>query len=335
MPRPLPSLAAAEWTAELALRLERAASALARLDARIGSSPLAEIWLRRAAWGGLARLLQAQGEEIEEIDIAAAESGVVLAHRHVATHRVAVVDALAGLREALARTDDLGALAPPSPAPPDDAPALLRALAAAAAHARAHHGTTGWTALPLALARLKLTHRPLALFAGGVKAWRHAPREREAIIRRYLKAIVKTADDGLDLLAGLERFRTRCAAALAREARPGALRPLAALLIDRPFVAPLAVADALGLTISGAGRLLVRAAALGLVHEITGRETWKLYLASDLAFRYGFASRPRGRPPSPAPALAPLDHALARFDREMAEVDAKLRSLGVLPQEDD
>ena len=68
----------------------------------------------------------------------------------------------------------------------------------------------------------------------------------------------------------------------------------------------------------------MRAAALGLVHEITGRETWKLYLASDLAFRYGFASRPRGRPPSPA-----LDSVLAPFAAELAAIDARLERLGV------
>lgn len=328
MPRPFSALAEPPWTPDLACLLERAATAFARPNSRICASLFAETWHWRSAWAGLARALQCQGEEIEEVDIFAAEMDVVLPQRHLLTRGLEVLDELATLRKALAPTDDLGAIALPSPSVRADAPALLRALEAAAVHARSHDGTASWTRLPLALAALKLTHRPLALFAGGDKAWRPARSmslgEREAIVRRYLKENARAADDGLDLLEELERYRTACAAALAREARPGALRPLAALLIERPLLAPLAVAEALGLTISGAGKLLARAAALGMVHEISGRGSWKLYCASDLAIRYGFAARTRGRPPALPTPSDPLSSVLAKFDEEMAAIDALL-----------
>jgi len=88
------------------------------------------------------------------------------------------------------------------------------------------------------------------------------------------------------------------------------------------------VSEALDLTISGAGKLLMRARELGMVHEISGRESWKLYIASDLAVRYGFANAPRGRPPAlPAPG-DPLSDVLAKFDEEMAEVDRLLEGRG-------
>lgn len=330
MPRPLPSLAEPDWTPDLARMLERASTALARLDARVSASSMAKVWHKRSAWAGLAHALQLHGEEIEEIDVFATEMGVVLPHRHVPGLRQDIRAELRSLRKAMGNTDDLGALAPPSPALEANphAPALLRALEAAAVHARARDGLACWHEPPLALVQLRLTRRPLALFAGGDKAWRLAPRERDAIVRRYLKAIERTSDDGLAMLENLERYRAQCAATLAEQNRPGALRPLAALLIERPLIAPLTVSEALDLTISGAGKLLMRARELGMVHEISGRESWKLYIASDLAVRYGFANAPRGRPPAlPAPG-DPLSDVLAKFDEEMAEVDRLLEGRG-------
>lgn len=117
--------------------------------------------------------------------------------------------------------------------------------------------------------------------------------------------------------------------------RPGRLPQLAALLERCPVVTPKSLCTRLDLTISGAGKLLARATELGLVFEISVRQAWKVYLAADLASEFAFIDPPRGRPPSPPPTLASLDDALAQFDREMAEIDAKLGSFGVCAQEHD
>ena len=127
----------------------------------------------------------------------------------------------------------------------------------------------------------------------------------------------------------------RAASAAHSATRPGQLPQLAALLKRCPVVTPKCLCANLDLTILGAGKLLARAAGLGMVAEISGWQAWKVYLAADLASAFGFSEPPHGRPPSPPPALAPLDQALARFDRELAEINAKLGTLGTLGDEDD
>lgn len=57
------------------------------------------------------------------------------------------------------------------------------------------------------------------------------------------------------------------------EHRPDALIPLMALSLVRPALTPTSVADLLGLILSGSGKLLDRAAGLGLLKEVTGRST--------------------------------------------------------------
>ena len=84
----------------------------------------------------------------------------------------------------------------------------------------------------------------------------------------------------------------------------------------------------LGLSVSGAGKLLARAGADGLLVEISGRQAWRAYIAPDLAVAFGYATRPIGRPPS-LPGPGSLDPVLARFDADMAAFDARLSSLGV------
>ncbi len=133
----------------------------------------------------------------------------------------------------------------------------------------------------------------------------------------------------------LETHRVRAASAIKAASRPGRLPQLATLLERCPAVTPKSLYANLDLTISGAGKLLARAAEFGLVAEISGRQAWKVYLAADLASEFGFVERPRGRPPSHPSTLGPLDDALARFDREMAEIDDTLDSLNLMKKDDD
>src|SRR3546814_2557144 len=82
-------------------------------------------------------------------------------------------------------------------------------------------------------------------------------------------------------------------------------------------------------TISGAGKLVSRAAELDLLVEVSGRQAWRTYMTRDLAIAFGFGVRPVGRPPAPPQALPDFIPALAEFDREMAELDSMLAGLGI------
>lgn len=120
----------------------------------------------------------------------------------------------------------------------------------------------------------------------------------------------------------MERTRARSLVTLQRQQRPGALGRLMAMMQVAPLQTPEAVSRRLHLTLSGAGKLLRRAAEHGLVHEISQRRSWRVYLTPDLAQTLGYVAPPRGRPPLlPTPANTDIDKVLVDFDREMAAWD--------------
>ena len=81
------------------------------------------------------------------------------------------------------------------------------------------------------------------------------------------------------------------------------------------------------MSIAGASKLLDRAAAAGLLIEITQRRSWRQFLAPDLAVEFGYARPKRGRPAKEPPAL-PVNRDLAvvfdAFDQEMERIDRLL-----------
>ena len=97
----------------------------------------------------------------------------------------------------------------------------------------------------------------------------------------------------------------------------------------QPVLSPRAVAIRLRLTISGAGKLLARAAASGLLVEVSGRQSWRAYLPPDLAQSFGFVPARRGRPLAPPPPRPALDAVLSDFDGEMRAIDERLARLGL------
>ena len=329
----IPDLSAPLWTGQLAGLLEQASLAVGRLDARVSATPVARAWFERASWTGFAEARRGQGGEIDEIDIFALACDAPMPGRAPLAFAADEAEALARWQRELARRDSphWRELIPASLDLPDDwraRPALLRALELTARHAPAPIAARqrGWS-MPMLLKALGVTHTPLPCLVVADKALRLAPRDREAIVPRYLKALARNAEAGLARLEAIEADRLRAAAVIARLHRPGALPALMALLQRRPALRPLAVARLLGLTISGAGKLLSRAAADGLVVEISGRQAWRTYLTPDLAAAFGFVARPIGRPPA-LPAAAPLEPVLAQFDLEMAAIDARLAELG-------
>lgn len=336
-PPPLP-LTTVAWTASLADDLAQASAVLARLDARVSASSLRAGWILRASWAGYAAALRLQQSPVEEIDIIAERCGLRLPGR------------------ALIRTDDepfaayepwLGALAEPTDGPrarhwsdglpftfdsPDgwrEAPALVRALHLLDASARADRTIAPWLAFPLILRRIGLTRTALPCMALGEPSQRFASDPRPVLLRRLLKALRRQAEDGLERLERLEASARRTALAVAAEHRPGKLADLARIALARPCLAARSLAPLVGVTVSGAGKLLERATALGVMAEISGRGSWRTYVTPDVAQALGLRSADRGRPPSVSTSVPEIADILAGFDSEMAEIEERLRKLGI------
>jgi len=333
--RPLPDLSTPAWTAKLAQRIERASASIARLDARVAVSPVANAWRQRSVWTGYAASLRGQSAEIEEIDIFARECGVSIPGRisppSISEDAGDLARWQADLKDRSIHhwRDDVAY----STATPDDwrnRPALLRALEMLGRHARADRSITSWLNLPRLLHSMEVTATPLPCLAIADKALRLTPRDSEAIVARFLRQIAEAAATGLQRLDAMEEHRLRAAAVAGNTLRPGKLFPLLAFLQLRPVTSPRVVARQLELSISGAGKLLARAADAGLLVEISGRQAWRTYLVTDLAVAFGFARRPVGRPVEPPKVSEALDPSLSRFDAEMAELDAMLARLGVV-----
>ncbi|WP_145206797.1 hypothetical protein [Sphingobium sp. B2] len=330
---PLPFTALA-WTPDLAAALGEAMAAIARLDARICVSPFAPAWTLRASWAGYATALRLQQLELEEIDIIAEQCGLRLAGRPLPQTTGTPFDAygpwLARLAEPEGRhwREDLPFTFDP-PAGWREAPVLVRALTLLDAWALTDRSSAPWLGLPIVLRRIGITASPLPCLVAGGPGQRFALDPRTAVLKRLCKQLRRSAEDGLARLDRLEAGARRSAAAIAAEHRPGALAKLGRLALARPCLAARSVAPLLGITVSGAGKLLDRATRLDLLVEISGRGTWRSYVTPDVALALGLIAPDRGRPRTPPPSSPALDTVLATFDAEMAALDARLDLLGV------
>lgn len=314
----------------IAVLIERASVAIGRLDAHVSASSAAKAWSLRAAWIGYTRALQLVGTEIDEIDVFLWGSGVSIPHR---PRRHTLDDSFARFAPWRARlvaggrhwAEDLP-FAPTSDQSGRPVPMLVRALALQAAYLKAERSIDAWLSLPVFLHRLGLTERPLPCLVEGDRRLLFAPRDHGPSSRRILRGLEAAALKGRKALIAIEDGHVLAISALANEARPTALKRLVALLMQAPVQSPESVARHLKLTLSGAGKLLSRAASLGLILEVSGRRAWRTYVVPDLAIALGFIAPPKGRPRS-RPTLdiphADINSMLQNFDREMAEFDTR------------
>jgi hypothetical protein len=332
-PTPLP-FCALPWTPDLAAALANAAAAIARLDGRISESPLAPAWTLRASWSGYATALTLQQVPLEEIDIIAAHCGLRLASRRAPPTAgdpfATYAPWLARLAEGDGRhwREDLPFTFDPPPGW-SEAPALVRALVLLDAWTRADLTLAPWLAFPIALRRMEITASPLPCLVAGAPGQRFALDPRPALLKRLFKQLRRSAEAGLERLQRLERHARYSAAAIAAEHRPGKLADLGRIALARPCLAARTLAPLLGVTLSGAGKLLERATRLRLLVEVSGRDTWRCYVTPDVATALGMVPQARGRPPLPAPPSPALDTVLATFDAEMAALGTRLERLGV------
>lgn len=332
MNRPLPPLCALAWTPDLVSALADASGAIGRLDARISATALAPAWRLRASWNGYAKALSLQHLEIEEIDIISWQCGLQLAGRPrletAGDPFGAFAPWLTQLAEKAGRhwREDLPFTFDP-PADWDAAPALVRALTLLDSWARSDRTAAPWLAFPVLLRRMGITTNTLPCLVAGDPGQRFALDARPALLKRLLKQLSRSAEDGLARLERLEDGVRRSAATISTEHRPGKLADLGRIALTRPCLAARSLAPLLALTISGAGKLLTRATRLGLLVETSGRGTWRSYVTRDVALALGLIAPARGRPhlpPAPSPAL---DSFLAAFDAEMAEFEDRIGRL--------
>lgn len=334
------SLTDVAWTPELASLLADCSAAIARLDARISASSLREAWTVRASISGFAAALRAQHIELEEIDVFCAHFGLKT-ERKVNSLDLGSIDRLPGWIEASGcKSEAIGCpndrhwnenlpfiFDPPTNW--DPAPQLVRALEVIATWSRNKRTMDCWLALPELLQRMNITTNPLPCLAGGDPALRHMPVDRDANLRRSLKRLKRAAKDGESMLADLEALTKTMVQAISAEARPKSLKALANMLLQQPAIIPKGVSEQLGITLSGAGKLLTRADQFGFVVPLRGVASWKAYVSRDMAVRLGVIKPIRGRPPiDPLPQLH-VDVILSQFDSEMTEIDQKLSRLRI------
>lgn len=276
--------------------------------------------------------LQLQRHEIDEIDVFSQTTGVPIAGRPSVATAGRPFDAFGEWklsfnraivrhwREGLPFTFD----------PPDTwskAPPLIRALTLLDIWSRNDPSPRPWLRFPHWLVSMNVAASALPCLVVGDPSLRtlHGPRERQ--LKRLLKALRSAAADGLERLDRLEGWRLHFAAVLAEESRPGLLRDLGNFVLPQPLVTARLIADTFDITLSGAGKLLARAAAHRLLVEVSGRNSWRIYVTPDVGIALGMVSPPRGRPPSPPRRTEKLDTVLANFDREMEEINTLLENV--------
>ncbi|MDF0490382.1 hypothetical protein PX554_19830 [Sphingomonas sp. H39-1-10] len=272
--------------------------------------------------------LQLQGAEIDEAEVFSHAADVTLPNR---SRRETLTDPFDGLGTWQASLSAAGRhwredlpFSAELPESWSEAPTLVRALEIVRQFARADRGAAPWLHLPILLHRMEITASPLPCLVAGAKAFRFPRHDAAATLTALLRQLARIAAQGRERLDAIEADRKRAIQTIAAQRRPGMMTPLLALLQHRPVLSPEKAAQALKITVSGAGKLLAKAASAGLVREISGRGSWRVYVMPDLAVHFGFAAAPAGRPrsvPEPAPELEAV---IADFDREMAAIDAML-----------
>lgn len=132
------------------------------------------------------------------------------------------------------------------------------------------------------------------------------------------------AEQGLMMLKDLNQHRAILAQRLSHKKHDHRLWHVAALFLKWPALTPSSAAQLLGLSISGAGKLLQRAALAAICVETSGQHNYKLYVSADCVKTFGLGLSTRNKTRHKGPfspmdqkyelALRHLDDALKLFD---------------------
>jgi hypothetical protein len=345
--------------AALATPLERAAAAVARLDSLLAGHPLAPAWAYRARLDAVRRQAAVDGQVIDPWRLAALIEGVRFrldspamidrgAVFAAARHSFELYQWFAkpdleqqvAIAEAAAHLDTFG---------DEWSPIIAAAIGVHAWLDKGGERAPFRAALALYWPQRRLTPLPCPLLSGAAALRAEVRWARELWIGEFLDALAQEAEDGITLLASLERqwfAARRAVAGRRRDSRAGAAVDI---LAAAPVVSATSLGKALGMATKNATRLLEGFVVLGIASEVTHRSKRRLYGLKHLAPLRESAAPPRrplpgrrpgrpsatsptsedpesasppegglGRPPSPP--LPPLE----RREYEFAELDSWL-----------
>jgi hypothetical protein len=165
----------------------------------------------------------------------------------------------------------------------------------------------------------RLTPLPCPLLTGAAALRPEMPWAREPWVGHFFAAVADEAEDGIALLARLERqwvAARRAVAGRRRDSRAGAAVDI---LAAAPLVSATSLGLALGMATKNATRLLEGFVVLGIVSEATQRSKRRLYGLKHLAPLREIAAPPRRPLPGRRPGR-PSTASLAGEDAESASL---------------
>ena len=347
--------------ADLAAALERAAGAIACLDARLAGHPLQPAWLWRIRLEAVRRHAAADGLLIDPWHLAAIIEGV----RFRMDRGMAMIDRgaiFAAARHALelwrwfARPDDAQAAAirPAEAALPTSEQASPLLGAALAVHAwldRSGERPPLRAALACYWQRRGLLRVACPLLTGAKALSNETPWEIEPWTVHFLAALAEEAEAGTELLRLLEKEWFAARAAIRDRRRDSHAAAAVDIMAASPIVSATSLASSLGIAVKNAAALLDGFVARGIAIEVTHRAKRRLYGLKHLAPlrqeaappRRPMPGRSRGRPPrgatgpvtsaeylevpdaAPLPADRPAVTLLERKEFDFTDLDRWMR----------
>jgi hypothetical protein len=278
----------------LAVGLERAAGAIARLDSAVAHHPLVPAWAYRARLDAIRRQAAVDGQVIDPWHLAALIEGV----RFRLGGSPALIDrgaVFAAARHALGlyrwfvkpdqrqRAAIAGAAAHLEAVGDSLSPLLGAALGVHAWLDKGGERPPVRAALAMYWMRRGVTALPCPLLTGAGALRAEVPWARDLWIAEFLEALAEEAEDGIALLSSIERQWLAARRAVAGRRRDSRAGQAVDILAAAPLVSATSLSEALGMATKNATRLLEGFVVLGIASEVTHRSKRRLYGLEHLA----------------------------------------------------
>jgi hypothetical protein len=326
----------------LAGALEHAAGMIARLDMALASHPLRPAWAWRARLDAIGRQAAVDGKAIDPWHLAALIEGVRLRldHTPVLIDRgilFAAAHHAFGLYRWFAVPDEtqraaIGVAADHLETVGTAQSPLLGA--ALGVHAWLDQGGARpplRTALALYWQRRRVSALPCPLLTGAAALGTDIPWARDDWIGHFLTALAGKAEDGLALLARLERHWFAARTVVAGRRRDSHAAAAIDILAAAPLVSATTLGQALGIATNNATRLLDGFVGLGIASEVSQRAKRRLYGLKHLAPLREATAPPRRPMPGRRPGRPSAASLVADTSGEVADMGFPLVPSPPLP----
>jgi hypothetical protein len=169
-----------------------------------------------------------------------------------------------------------------------------------------------------------VTTLPCPLLTGAAALGADIPWARDDWIGHFLTALAGEAEDGLALLARLERHWFAARRAVAGRRRDSHAAAAIDILAAAPLISATTLGQALGIATNNATRLLDGFVGLGIVSEVSQRATRRLYGLKPLAPLRDAAAAPRRPLPGRRPGRPSTASAVADASGEVGDIGVPL-----------